>query len=596
MSYPSDNPDQRGSGLILASSPTAKKTYGISNVSRSRDLPFPYPEDLVIAPPRMALYMRKNMVINNIYKKYADEQNHAVYSIDESFLDVTDSLKLFGTKNARDYMRKNMVINNIYKKYADEQNHAVYSIDESFLDVTDSLKLFGTKNARELAKMIQIDVFKQTGIYTTIGIGDNPLLAKFALDLESKKNPDMKAEWRYEDVQEKLWSVKEITDVWGIGHRTAIRLKRMGIFTMHDLAHANYYQLKQNFGVLGTQLYAHSWGVKNPDMKAEWRYEDVQEKLWSVKEITDVWGIGHRTAIRLKRMGIFTMHDLAHANYYQLKQNFGVLGTQLYAHSWGVDRSFLGQKYKVKSKSIGNSQVLNRDYTRRNEIEIVIKEMADQVATRLRRSGAKAEVISLWIGFSMGYVDRSGSRGFHQQMKVPATNSSKQIANYLLQIFDRHYKYQEIGFSMGYVDRSGSRGFHQQMKVPATNSSKQIANYLLQIFDRHYKYQDIRNVGVNCSKLVYSNALQLDLFEDPNEQVKDLKIDYVVDTIRKKFGFKSIVHANSIMEGGRAIARSSLVGGHAGGMSGLEGASYERCLRKRSLGYKRSCWFGFNEP
>lgn len=403
MSYPSDNPDQRGSGLILASSPTAKKTYGISNVSRSRDLPFPYPEDLVIAPPRMALYMRKNMVINNIYKKYADEQNHAVYSIDESFLDVTDSLKLFGTKNAR-----------------------------------------------ELARMIQTDVYRQTGIFTTIGIGDNPLLAKFALDLESKKNSDM---------------------------------------------------------------------------KAEWRYEDVHQKLWSVENITDVWGIGRRTAIRLKRMGIFTMHDLAHANYYQLKQNFGVLGTQLYAHSWGVDRSFLGQKYKVKSKSIGNSQVLNRDYTRRNEIEIGIKEMADQVATRLRRSGAKAEVISLWIGFSMGYVDRSGSRGFHQQMKVPATNSSKQIAN-----------------------------------------------YLLQIFDRHYKYQDIRNVGVNCSKLVYSNALQLDLFEDPNEQVKDLKIDYVVDTIRKKFGFKSIVHANSIMEGGRAIARSSLVGGHAGGMSGIEGA------------------------
>ena len=72
MSYPSDDPSQRGSGLILASSPAAKKAYGISNVSRSRDLPFPYPEDLVIAPPRMALYMRKNMEINNIYKKYAD--------------------------------------------------------------------------------------------------------------------------------------------------------------------------------------------------------------------------------------------------------------------------------------------------------------------------------------------------------------------------------------------------------------------------------------------------------------------------------------------------------------------------------------------
>ena len=53
MSYPSDDPSQRGSGLILASSPAAKKAYGISNVSRSRDLPFPYPEDLVIAPPRI---------------------------------------------------------------------------------------------------------------------------------------------------------------------------------------------------------------------------------------------------------------------------------------------------------------------------------------------------------------------------------------------------------------------------------------------------------------------------------------------------------------------------------------------------------------
>lgn len=140
MSYPSDDPLLRGSGLILAATPAAKKAYGISNVSRARDLPFPYPEDLIIAPPRMSLYMRKNMEINNIYKEYADEQNHAVYSIDESFLDVTDSLRLFGAKDAN-----------------------------------------------ELARMIQIDVYKRTGIYTTVGIGDNPLLAKFALDLESKK-------------------------------------------------------------------------------------------------------------------------------------------------------------------------------------------------------------------------------------------------------------------------------------------------------------------------------------------------------------------------------------------------------------------------
>ncbi len=119
----------------------------------------------------------------------------------------------------------------------------------------------GAKDANELARMIQIDVYKRTGIYTTVGIGDNPLLAKFALDLESKKNPHMRAEWRYEDVPEKLWTIDNLTDVWGIGSKTAVKLYRMGIFNIHDLAHANYYKLKEKFGVLGTQLYANSWGI-----------------------------------------------------------------------------------------------------------------------------------------------------------------------------------------------------------------------------------------------------------------------------------------------------------------------------------------------
>lgn len=135
-------------------------------------------------------------------------------------------------------------------------------------------------------------------------------------------------------------------------------------------------------------------------MRAEWRYEDIREKLWAINNLTDVWGIGRKTAVKLYRMGILNMYDLVHANYYKLKEKFGVLGTQLFANSWGIDRSFLGQKIFSQIQIDRSSQVLNRDYTRRNEIEIVIKEMADQVAIRLRRSGAKTEVVSLWIGFS----------------------------------------------------------------------------------------------------------------------------------------------------------------------------------------------------
>lgn len=105
MSYPSNDVNVRGSGLILASSPEAKKAYGISNVSRARDLPFPYPEDLILAPPRMNLYMKVNHQINNIYRTFVDDSNIAVYSVDETFLDVTESLSYFECESAHELAR-----------------------------------------------------------------------------------------------------------------------------------------------------------------------------------------------------------------------------------------------------------------------------------------------------------------------------------------------------------------------------------------------------------------------------------------------------------------------------------------------------------
>lgn len=406
MSYYDDTGGQsRGSGLILASSPAAKKAYNISNVTRARDLPYPYPKDLVIAQPRMRVYMEKNQEINKIYKRYVDEANHHVYSVDESFLDVTDSMKLFKVSSAY-----------------------------------------------EMAQKIQKDVFAETGIYTTIGIGDNPFLAKVALDVGAKKTSDM---------------------------------------------------------------------------IAEWRYEDIPTTLWQISDITEVWGIGHRTARKLKGMGINTVHDLAHTSYPVLKDKLGVIGAQLYAHAWGIDRSFLGTPYVTKDKSIGNSQVLPRDYTNRDEIEIVVKEMADQIGTRLRRAGAQAQVIGLGIGYSMDYVDENGKRGVHKQMKVTATNQSKVIS--------------------------------------------QVALYLL---SRLYDHQIVRHISLYSGNLVYNQAVQLDLFQPADEQVDQIKVEHIVDRIRKKYGFKSVVYASSLQTGGRAIERSSLVGGHAGGMSGIEGEGH----------------------
>ena len=79
----------------------------------------------------------------------------------------------------------------------------------------------------------------------------------------------------------------------------------------------------------------------------------------------------------------------------------------------------------------------------------------------------------------------------------------------------------------------------------------------------------VRNIAVSYSKLTDDTSLQLNLFDEPTEIIANKELDEVVDTIRNRYGFSSLVHASSYMEGSTAIARSSLVGGHSGGMEGI---------------------------
>lgn len=190
--------DNTGSGLVLAASPMAKKILGISNVMRARDVPDH--KDLIIVPPRMNLYIQENMKINKIYRSVVADEDLHIYSIDESILDVTASLNLF---------------------------------------VPDPALTRSQKRWR-LARMIQLKVKKETGLYVTVGVGDNPLLAKLALDNESKHNRELIAEFTYENIEEKVWSIPELTDFWGIGNRTAAALEQMNIHSIRDLANIDY--------------------------------------------------------------------------------------------------------------------------------------------------------------------------------------------------------------------------------------------------------------------------------------------------------------------------------------------------------------------
>ena len=83
-----------------------------------------------------------------------------------------------------------------------DEIHA-YSIDESCLDVTESLDFFFPEitdkyeQMDKLAQLLQRKIYHQTGLYVTIGMGDNPLLAKLAMDNYAKHNKNMRALIRY---------------------------------------------------------------------------------------------------------------------------------------------------------------------------------------------------------------------------------------------------------------------------------------------------------------------------------------------------------------------------------------------------------------
>ena len=190
-------------GLILATSPMAKKLFGLkANVSRQRDLPCD--PRIIMVPPRMNLYIKRNLQINEIFKQYVAEEDLYPYSIDESILDITKTWKLFG------------------------------------------------ETPEEVAKKIQHKVRRQLGLYTTIGVGENPLQAKLALDNFAKKSNDLIGTITYNTVAQKVWMIPKLTDVWGIGRRTTERLQKLGINNMNELAHSNPYFLKQEFGIIET--------------------------------------------------------------------------------------------------------------------------------------------------------------------------------------------------------------------------------------------------------------------------------------------------------------------------------------------------------
>lgn len=201
-----------------------EKSYILSELQKKQDLAI----DFIIAPPRMAHYIKYSTDILNVYLKYIAPEDIHVYSIDEVFIDISHYLKTYGL------------------------------------------------SPMELCQKMVKDVYTTTGITATAGIGTNLYLAKIAMDIVAKKMPADKNGVRiaYLDEQlyrEKLWTHQPLTDFWRVGKGYAKKLEQEGLYTMGDIAlcstgsKSSYYNeelLYKLFGINAELLIDHAWGYE----------------------------------------------------------------------------------------------------------------------------------------------------------------------------------------------------------------------------------------------------------------------------------------------------------------------------------------------
>lgn len=184
------------------------------------------------------------------------------------------------------YLEVSSEIYGIYLKYLSPSDTHVYSIDETFMDLTPYLKLYGM-TAHELVTTMIRDVLATQGITATGGIGTNLYLAKIAMDITAKKLPADKdgvrvAELDEQSFREKLWCHEPLTDFWQIGPGIAAHLARMGIYTMGDLARLSLQNEEvffREFGVDAEILIDHAWGIETCGMAEIKRYKPATKSL-----------------------------------------------------------------------------------------------------------------------------------------------------------------------------------------------------------------------------------------------------------------------------------------------------------------------------
>ena len=383
------DPERSENTICLAVSVHAKKR-GIQNRCRIKDIPPGM--NVIVARPRMQLYIDCSAAIYGVFLKYLAPEDIYVYSIDEAFLDVTPYLKLY------------------------------------------------QMSTKELAKKIMQDVKDTIGTICTCGIGTNLYLAKIALDITAKHSDDGIGELDEETYREKMWDHKPITDFWRISHGTAARLKRYGITTMRGIATIHEDYLYREFGIDAELLIDHAWGrepttirdIKNYRSKSKslssgqvlMRDYQAQEGELIAKEMTD------QLSLDLTAKQYVTESITLWVGYSKREENPGALGTAQFCRPTNLSAEMVPAIAALYRRIVDPKRMVRRINLTCNHVTkdtgVLQLNMFEDVSQQLRQKALQETL----LGIRARYGKNSILKGMNFEEAATGRERNEQIGGH----------------------------------------------------------------------------------------------------------------------------------------------------------------------
>ena len=201
------------------------------------------------------------------------------------------------------YQHYSRLINDIYLQYTDMVEP--FSVDESWLDVTASQKLFGS--GKEIADKIRHQVKKELGLTLSAGVSFNKIFAKMGSDY---KKPDATTVITLENYKELLWPL-DIRDLFFVGKATADKLQGIGIHTIGQLAGSDRQTVAALLGKQGGIIHDYANGLdqtpvsrfdEREEIKSVGNGSTFRRNLEGLQDVrTAVIALADTVAVRLRK-------------------------------------------------------------------------------------------------------------------------------------------------------------------------------------------------------------------------------------------------------------------------------------------------------